>query len=284
MAHVAQSCHHPLSGLGSINVEAVGTEAIAARERVPKLLTAEYDKIACLVTPSALEGVWEVCLSIFNIGTTNPQRHAQNSNTITADNLEKSIEKAVQKALRASPTGGNTSTRPTVLSTPGSYTIRRFLKPNPSMRRYALDSVTTVTNSGTSPHSTTPPLSVDAAPPQNTKQNRHVRHFTEPLGRSAQTVREPTQRGPDSAPSPIHNGRKQGRPIQADRGNSPTPGMTTTRSPKEGDLPETTSPPKRPRGSAADSYSTDPPPPLGQPPRRLTPNPPPNDTSPILEY
>ncbi|KAG6186811.1 hypothetical protein E4U36_000324 [Claviceps purpurea] len=54
---------------------AVGTEAIAARERVPKLLTAEYDKIAFLVTPPALEGVWEVCLSIFNIGTTNPQRH-----------------------------------------------------------------------------------------------------------------------------------------------------------------------------------------------------------------
>ncbi|KAG6123439.1 hypothetical protein E4U13_005926 [Claviceps humidiphila] len=43
---LAQSCHHPLSGLDSINVEAVGTEAITARERVPKLLIAEYDKLA----------------------------------------------------------------------------------------------------------------------------------------------------------------------------------------------------------------------------------------------
>ncbi|KAG6115418.1 hypothetical protein E4U13_002767 [Claviceps humidiphila] len=91
---LAQSCHHPLSGLGSINVEAVGTEAITVRERVPKLLIAEYEKMARLVTPPALEGVWEVCLSIFNIGATNPQRHAQNNNNVTTENLEKSIEKA----------------------------------------------------------------------------------------------------------------------------------------------------------------------------------------------
>ncbi|KAG6083399.1 hypothetical protein E4U15_002006 [Claviceps sp. LM218 group G6] len=103
---LAQSCHHPLSGLGSINVEAVGTEAITVRERVPKLLIAEYEKMARLVIPPALEGVWEVCLSIFNIGATNPQRHAQNNNTVTTENLEKSIEKAVQKALpREGPHG-----------------------------------------------------------------------------------------------------------------------------------------------------------------------------------
>ncbi|KAG6083398.1 hypothetical protein E4U15_002005 [Claviceps sp. LM218 group G6] len=62
--------------------------------------------MARLVTPPALEGVWEVCLSIFNIGATNPQRHAQNNNTVTTENLEKSIEKAVQKALpREGPHG-----------------------------------------------------------------------------------------------------------------------------------------------------------------------------------
>ncbi|KAG6039135.1 hypothetical protein E4U39_007828, partial [Claviceps sp. Clav50 group G5] len=104
---LAQSCHHPLSGLGSTNVEAAVTEAITVRERVPKPLIAEYKKLARLVAPPALEGVWEVCLSIFNIGATNPQRHAQN-NTVTTENLEKSIEKAVQKALRAPPTGGTT--------------------------------------------------------------------------------------------------------------------------------------------------------------------------------
>ncbi|KAG6083754.1 hypothetical protein E4U33_004467 [Claviceps sp. LM78 group G4] len=104
---LAQSCHHPLSGLGSINVEAVATEAITVRERVPKPLIAEYEKLARLVAPSALEGVWEVCLSIFNIGATNPQRSAQN-NIVKTENLEKSIEKAVQKALRAPPTGGTT--------------------------------------------------------------------------------------------------------------------------------------------------------------------------------
>ncbi|KAG5989457.1 hypothetical protein E4U52_005552 [Claviceps spartinae] len=104
---LAQSCHHPLSGLGSVNVETVVTEAITVRERVPKPLIAEYEKLARLVTPPALEGVWEVCLSIFNIGAKNPQRHAPN-NTVTTENLEKSIEKAVQKALRAPPTGGTT--------------------------------------------------------------------------------------------------------------------------------------------------------------------------------
>ncbi|KAG6051841.1 hypothetical protein E4U39_006928 [Claviceps sp. Clav50 group G5] len=112
---LAQSCHHPLSGLGSVNVEAVGTEATTARERVPKHLIADYEKIACLVTPSALESVWKVCLSMLEAeatrvksATTNTQRRAPNNDIITADSLKKSIEKAVQKALRAPPAGGTT--------------------------------------------------------------------------------------------------------------------------------------------------------------------------------
>ncbi|KAG6107267.1 hypothetical protein E4U14_004254 [Claviceps sp. LM454 group G7] len=47
----------------------------------------------------ALEAVWEVCLSIFNTGANNPQRHAQN-NTVTTENLEKSIEKATRRFNR----------------------------------------------------------------------------------------------------------------------------------------------------------------------------------------
>ncbi|KAG5986540.1 hypothetical protein E4U52_000155 [Claviceps spartinae] len=67
--------------------------------------------MARLVTPPALEGVWKVCLSIFNIGATNPQRHAQNNNTVTTENLEKSIEKAVQKALPREEPHGRPSPR-----------------------------------------------------------------------------------------------------------------------------------------------------------------------------
>ncbi|KAG6107350.1 hypothetical protein E4U14_004211 [Claviceps sp. LM454 group G7] len=70
--------------------------------------------MARLVTPPALEGVWEVCLSIFNIGATNPQRHAQNNNTVTTENLEKSIEKAVQKALPREEPHGRPSPREAV--------------------------------------------------------------------------------------------------------------------------------------------------------------------------
>ncbi|KAG5969603.1 hypothetical protein E4U58_001298, partial [Claviceps cyperi] len=43
-----QSCHHPLSGLGGTNVEAVTPQAFTARERVPKHLKADYERIASL--------------------------------------------------------------------------------------------------------------------------------------------------------------------------------------------------------------------------------------------
>ncbi|KAG6083839.1 hypothetical protein E4U15_001834 [Claviceps sp. LM218 group G6] len=55
---LAQSRHHPLSGLGSVNVETVSPEANAVRERVPQQLRTDFDIIARLVQPSALEGVW----------------------------------------------------------------------------------------------------------------------------------------------------------------------------------------------------------------------------------
>ncbi|KAG6223204.1 hypothetical protein E4U26_004680 [Claviceps purpurea] len=72
---------------------------------------------------------------------------------------------------------------------------------------------------------------------------------------------------PDSAPWPTRSGRRPGRPTPTDRGNSPIRKQTTTLSSEGDEALETTSP-------AADSYSAD-------PPRRLTPNSPPNDTSPI---
>ncbi|KAG5949426.1 hypothetical protein E4U58_001993, partial [Claviceps cyperi] len=53
-----QSCHHPLSGLGGTNVEAVTPKVITARERLPKHLKADCEKITSLVPSSALEDVW----------------------------------------------------------------------------------------------------------------------------------------------------------------------------------------------------------------------------------
>ncbi|KAG6309196.1 hypothetical protein E4U44_007309, partial [Claviceps purpurea] len=67
---LAQSRHRPLSGLGSVNVETVSPEATAERERVPKHLRADFDKIARLVQPSALEGVWKACLSMLDAEAT----------------------------------------------------------------------------------------------------------------------------------------------------------------------------------------------------------------------
>ncbi|KAG5962317.1 hypothetical protein E4U58_003921, partial [Claviceps cyperi] len=59
MAHDAQSAGAAdLSGLGGTNVEAVTPKVITARERVPKHLKADDEKIASLVPSSALEGVW----------------------------------------------------------------------------------------------------------------------------------------------------------------------------------------------------------------------------------
>ncbi|KAG6109143.1 hypothetical protein E4U13_006095, partial [Claviceps humidiphila] len=109
---LAQSRHHPpLSGLGSVNVETVSPEANAVRERVPQQLRTDFDIIARLVQPSALEGVWKACQSMLNAeatrvgnATTEPRRSAPSSNTITIENLDQSVEKPIQKALRACPT------------------------------------------------------------------------------------------------------------------------------------------------------------------------------------
>ncbi|KAG5956581.1 hypothetical protein E4U58_006528, partial [Claviceps cyperi] len=89
-----QSCHH-LSGLGGTNVEAVTPNVITARERVPKHLKTDYEKIASLVPFSALEVVWRVCQGMLEAEATRlrnasagPQRPAPNSNIITIENLD----------------------------------------------------------------------------------------------------------------------------------------------------------------------------------------------------
>ncbi|KAG6062445.1 hypothetical protein E4U32_002310 [Claviceps aff. humidiphila group G2b] len=109
---LAQSRHHPLSGLGNVNVETVSPEANAVRERVPQQLRTDFDIIARLVQPSALEGVWKACQSMLNAeatrvgnATTEPRRSAPSILRITIENLDQSVEKAIQKALRASPKG-----------------------------------------------------------------------------------------------------------------------------------------------------------------------------------
>ncbi|KAG6064745.1 hypothetical protein E4U32_008125 [Claviceps aff. humidiphila group G2b] len=80
---------HPLSGIGSVNVETVSPEAIAERKRVPKHLRADFDIIARLVQPSALEG-------------NRVHRSDGPIHGAPREDLDQSVEKVIQKALPTS--------------------------------------------------------------------------------------------------------------------------------------------------------------------------------------
>ncbi|KAG6090571.1 hypothetical protein E4U15_002299 [Claviceps sp. LM218 group G6] len=115
MAHDTQSAGAadgavPMVSTPGRNAEAVAPEAITARERVPKHLQASYDKLACLLEPPALEGVWKVCQSMIDAEETRvrnasaePRGPPPSDNSITVEDLDRAVEKAVQKALGALP-------------------------------------------------------------------------------------------------------------------------------------------------------------------------------------
>ncbi|KAG5963760.1 hypothetical protein E4U58_003431 [Claviceps cyperi] len=84
----------PLLGLGGTNVESVAPKfetIFSAGGRVEGYAKARDAEATRVRNASA-----------------GPQRPAPNGNTITIENLDRSVEKAVQKALRVSPTGGTT--------------------------------------------------------------------------------------------------------------------------------------------------------------------------------
>ncbi|KAG6129681.1 hypothetical protein E4U38_004975 [Claviceps purpurea] len=169
--------------------------------------------------------------------------------------------------------------QPTDYAAQAPSAMRRSSRQSRTTRQFAHGSAIAATNSGTSPHSAAPQLSAAAARPPNTRQSRSARRFTEWFGRSAPTVMVQTlscgqhavdagQIGLSKPAAGIHQLPGKRRPFLR----------------KGEEAPETTSPPKLPRGSAATSYSADPLPPREETPRRLALNSPPNDPSPILEH